>query len=73
MLREWIGILISVHEGHGQARPGQGETWWHYFSEPEHMPLSIATLLALILLIVGLWTFLKRMVQAKRAARTNSY
>jgi hypothetical protein len=43
---------LSWHEGHGHGAPGDGETWWHYFSEPEHWPMSLGVAASVILLAV---------------------
>lgn len=72
MFRQLIGSLLSVHEGHGHGSPGEGETWWHYFSEPEHLPLTIATILAATLLVVGTLSLLNRFVKRKQMSRNKA-
>ena len=46
----WYLSWALLHEGHGHGDPGTGETWWHYFTEPAHLPVSLGSVLALAFL-----------------------
>lgn len=43
--------ILALHEGHGHGPPGDGETLWHYLTEAEHLPLTIGTAVALVVIV----------------------
>ena len=50
-------MSLAFHEGHGRGAPGEGETWWHYLTEAEHLPLTLGTGVAIVVMAaIGLLT-----------------
>ncbi len=45
-------MSLAIHDGHGRGAPGEGETWWHYLTEAEHLPLTLGTGFAIVVLVV---------------------
>jgi len=46
----WFAGL--AHQGHGHGAAVDGETLWHYLTEPEHWPLVLATTVAVLMMTV---------------------
>lgn len=42
--------LLAWHEGHGHGALGEGDSLWHYVTEAEHLPSTVGTAVAVIIL-----------------------
>ncbi len=61
-----LGGLITTapaHEGHGWTSPGQGDTVWHYATDPVHIAQWVALAVVAIITAVGLVRFKARLAQ----------
>lgn len=64
MVRLGFATLLSVlpatrlvaHEGHGHTAPGQGNSLWHYLTEPQHAWVFAALVVVAAAAALYRWT-----------------
>ncbi|TWU10010.1 hypothetical protein [Allorhodopirellula heiligendammensis] len=54
--------VLFAHEGHGHTAPGQGNSLWHYVTEPQHA--WVLTALVVVAAAVALYRWSQRNVIA---------
>ncbi len=48
--------LLFAHEGHGHTEAGQGNSLWHYITEPQHAWVFAALVVAAAVLALVRWS-----------------
>lgn len=48
--------LLVAHEGHGHTAPGQGNSLWHYLTEPQHAWVFAALVVVAAAAALYRWT-----------------
>ncbi len=49
---DFLKISLFAHEGHGHSVAGDGNTLWHYVSEPQHAWVFAALVVVVIVAVL---------------------